>query len=353
MKNKKNKSVLILGGAGFIGYHIASYLAKKSGYALTIADDFSSGSEDEEFTALCRTYNIDIIKADFSRRESFDLIEKHFDYVYVLASVVGVNRCIEEPEEVIRINTGIIASTTEWLCSAKPERVLFASSSENYAATTDIFNYPVPKAEAVPLCIADTRHPRFTYAVTKILGEAAFFAYGQRLGIHATVIRYQNIYGPRMGFKHAIPHIIERFYHGENPVKIYGADQTRAFGFCADAAAGTVKALESENSDQQIYHIGNNDEISIETLTRKIGHIMGYTGSYENAPTYPGSVARRCPDISKAKNELGYAPEVSLEDGLEKTVAWYKAFFDSGSAISSGGFRPPESLNYPENKKAL
>jgi nucleoside-diphosphate-sugar epimerase len=199
------------------------------------------------------------------------------------------------------------------------------------------------------LCVADTRHPRFTYAVTKILGEAAFFAYGKKLGIHTTIVRYQNIYGPRMGFKHAIPHIIERIYKQENPVKIYGADQTRAFCFCDDGAEGTVRALESSNPDQQVYHIGNDNEITIEALTRTIGTIMDYTGGYENAPTYPGSVSRRCPDITKAKTELGYKPSVSLEDGLKKTVSWYQAFFDSGAAISAGGFKPPEALNYKQS----
>jgi nucleoside-diphosphate-sugar epimerase len=270
--------------------------------------------------------------------------------VYVLASVVGVNRCIEEPEEVIRINANIILNTTEWMRTAKPSRVLFASSSENYAATTDTFNYPVPTGESVPLCIADTRHPRFTYAVTKIFGEAAFFAYGQKLGIHTTIVRYQNIYGPRMGFKHAIPHIIERLYKQENPVKIYGADQTRAFCYCTDGAEGTVRALESEGSNQQVYHIGNDAEITIETLTRTIGTIMGYTGPYENAPTYPGSVSRRCPDITKAKNEFSYFPKISLEEGLRETVEWYTAFFDSGAAITSGGFKPPEALSYKSVK---
>jgi nucleoside-diphosphate-sugar epimerase len=353
MNNIKNTSVLIFGGAGFIGYYIALNLAKKSGYTLTIADDFSSGGEDGEFATFCRTHDVRVIKADFSRRESFDLIKEHYDHVYALASVVGVNRCIKEPEEVIRINTGIIANTTEWLREAKPERVLFASSSENYAATTDIFGYPVPTPEAVPLCIADTRHPRFTYAITKILGEAAFFAYGRRLGIHTTVVRYQNIYGPRMGFKHAIPHIIERIHKGENPVKIYGADQTRAFCFCSDAAEGTVKALESENSDQQVYHIGNNDEITIDTLTRNIGSIMGYKGDYENAPTYPGSVARRCPDITKAQNELEYNPKMPLDKGLEKAIVWYTGFFSKGADIISGGFRPPEDLNYSKIKKEV
>jgi nucleoside-diphosphate-sugar epimerase len=149
-----------------------------------------------------------------------------------------------------------------------------------------------------------------------------------------------------MGFKHAIPHIIERIYKGENPVKIYGADQTRAFCFCTDGAEGTVKALESGASDQQVYHIGNADEITIDRLTRAIGKIMGYNGEYENAPTYPGSVSRRCPDITKARNEFGYNPKISLEEGLKKTVDWYKDFFDSGETIKTGGFKAPEALHY-------
>jgi len=340
------KEVLILGGAGFIGYNIVRYLAENRNYELTIADDFSSGSKDDEIKSLCTQYNIRLITADFSKQESFKLLDTHYDDVYILAAVVGVNRCIEEPEEVIRINTAITLFTSEWLRTAKPSRVLFASSSENYAATTDTFNYPVPTAEHVPLCIADTRHPRFTYAVTKILGEAAFFAYGQKWGIHTTVVRYQNIYGPRMGFKHAIPHIIERIYKGENPVKIYGSDQTRAFCFCTDGAEGTVRALESDLSDQQVYHIGNNDEITIDTLTRTIGTIMGYTGKYENAPTYPGSVSRRCPDITKARQHFGYNPKISLEEGIRQTVAWYRSFFGTGSEIKTGGFKPPDELNY-------
>jgi nucleoside-diphosphate-sugar epimerase len=107
-----------------------------------------------------------------------------------------------------------------------------------------------------------------------------------------------------------------------------------------------VLAIESDKSDQQVYHMGNDDEITIETLTRAIGDIMGYKGVYVNAPTYPGSVSRRCPDITKARNELDYEPKVKLREGLEKTVAWYKKFFDSGNTIMLGGFKAPEDLNY-------
>jgi nucleoside-diphosphate-sugar epimerase len=344
------KTVLIMGGAGFIGYHIASFLVTHCDYEITLVDDFSSGADDEDLRALCERGNIRVIHGDLSQPEIYDTLNMHYEYVYVLAAVVGVNRCIEEPEKVIRINTAITYYACEWLKLAKPGRLVFASSSENYAATTDQFNYPVPTAEDVPLCIADTRHPRFTYAVTKILGEAAFFAYGKKLGIHTVVVRYQNIYGPRMGFKHAIPHIIERIYKGENPVKIYGGEQTRAFCYCTDGAEGTVLALERDNSDHQVYHIGNDAEITINTLTREIGDVMGYQGNYENAPTYPGSVSRRCPDITKARTDFAYEPKVKLREGLEKTAAWYKNFFDSGKKITAGGFKAPEDLNYNENK---
>jgi nucleoside-diphosphate-sugar epimerase len=340
------ESVLIMGGAGFIGLHIARYLAENRDYNITVVDDFSSGQRDEDFDALCNKYNVKVITTDLSKSESYALLNNHYDCVYILAAVVGVNRCIEHPEDVIRINTAITLYTCEWLKKARPGRILFASSSENYAGTTDKFNYPVPTSEAVPLCVADTRHPRWTYAVTKILGESAIFSYGKKLNIHTVVVRYQNSYGPRMGFKHAIPHIIERIYKGENPVKIYGGEQTRAFCYCTDGVEATVRAMESDKSDQQVYHIGYDDEITIETLTKTIGAIMGYKGGYESAPTYPDSVSRRCPDITKAKEELGYEPKVSLETGLENTVAWYKAFFDAGKQIKLGGFKPPEALKY-------
>ena len=171
------KKVLLLGGAGFIGYNIARYLAENRNHELTIADDFSRGENDSEIKSLCNKYGIRIIAGNFRRSETFKLLDSHYDDVYVLASVVGVNRCIEEPEEVIGINTAIICNTTEWLRTARPSRILFTSSSEVYVASNSIFNYPVPTDEKVPVCVEDTRHPRFTYAITKILGESAFFSY--------------------------------------------------------------------------------------------------------------------------------------------------------------------------------
>ncbi len=339
--------VLLLGGAGFIGFGIASFLAQQRDCDLTIADQFSPGQKDSEFTELVARHNITLIEGDFTDPALFDYLESEYDYVYMLAAVVGVNRCLEHPEEVIRINTALTVNTLAWLRRSRVRRVLFASSSECYAGTTTAFNYPVPTGEDVPLCVEDIRHPRYTYAVTKMLGESAFLNCAVPYGFEATVVRYQNVFGPRMGFKHVIPHLVERFLSAsENPFQIYGADQTRAFCYISDAVEGSVRAVESPRAAGKVYHIGATEEVSIETLVRAVGDIMGYRGGYARAPTYPGSVARRCPDISKARAELGYQPKVPWREGLERTVAWYCRFFESGARIPDGGFAAPEGLSY-------
>ena len=106
--------------------------------------------------------------------------------------------------------------------------------------------------------------------------------------------------------------------------------------------------MESEKSNQEIYHLGSPVEISIEKLVKAVGEMMNFKGEYLSAPTYPGSVSRRCPDISKSIDQLGYLPKVNWKDGLLKTVDWYKSFFNSGLKIHSGGFEPPEDLVFKE-----
>jgi nucleoside-diphosphate-sugar epimerase len=342
-----NKKVLLLGGAGFIGLGIARFLGENTDYDITIADIFSLGQKDDDFDKIVAKHSINIIEGDFAERKMYALLDNDYDYVYMLASVVGVNRCIEEPHEVIRINTALIQSTLNWIIESKIGKVLFASSSECYAATTDTFEYPVPTQEKVPLTISEIAHPRFTYAVTKMLGESSFLTYGKKYNFPVTVVRYQNIFGPRMGFKHVIPHLVERFHKGtENPFKIYGAEQTRAFCFITDASEGTALAMENEHSDQEIYHMGSPQEITISELVKAVGGLMGYNGDYINAPTYPGSVSRRCPDISKSREQLGYSPKVTWRQGLNETISWYKDFYESGKPVFSGGFKSPEELDY-------
>ena len=127
-----------------------------------------------------------------------------------------------------------------------------------------------------------------------------------------------------MGFKHVIPHLAERFLNGEEPFKVYGSNQTRAFCFISDAVNGTILAMENESSNGQIFHIGTMDEISIKDLVIESGKIFKYNGEYIDAKTFPGSTNRRCPDISKAAKELGYSPKVNWKKGLKITLKWYE-----------------------------
>ena len=319
--------VLLLGGAGFIGCSIAKHLAASGNYQVTIADNFyrQGGKPDEEVLGLQQQYGMTLVTGDFTDSSSFEQLNDRFDQVYMLASVVGVDYANSIPHEIIRINTMLILNTLEWLKRVGCGRLLYTSTSETYAGAVEGFGYKVPTPEDVPLTIQDISHPRFTYAVTKMLGESGVLNYSNKVGFEAVVVRYHNVYGPRMGFKHVIPHLAQRFAAAETPFKIYGHDQTRAFNYIEDAVEGTVLAMEN-GGNREIYHIGDTDEINIEQLVRYVGELFSYDGPYEMAPTYAGSVGRRCPDITKAVRDLGYSPNVQWRDGVRKTIEWYREY---------------------------
>ena len=205
------KKVLIIGGAGFIGINILSELLRIKKYEITIADNFFRGKMDMELKKLIKYPNVKVVSADLTDFLAFNQLEKDYDYVYMLASVVGVGYTQKMPNELIRINSLLILNTLEWLKTCNCKKVLFTSTSECYAGTIEAFNYQVPTAEEVPLCIYDIKHPRFTYALTKMLGEAGFLQYSKVYGFQCTIIRYHNVYGPRMGFMHVIPQVVQRF----------------------------------------------------------------------------------------------------------------------------------------------
>lgn len=329
----KNK-VLILGGAGFIGMNIIRLLGSQGDSEITIGDNFFRGKMDFDLSSLVEQYQIKIISDDFTRITAFDKLDKDYDQVYMLASVVGVEYTARIPNELIRINTQLIMNTLEWLKNASCGKVLFTSTSECYAGTIESFDYEVPTSESVPLCIQDITHPRFTYAVTKMLGESGFMNYARVFGFDCTIIRYHNVYGPRMGFKHVIPQVVKRFVDGENPFKIYGPNQTRAFNYIDDAVIGTVAAMDNKEANGEIFHIGDmGAEITIEELVLYIGQLLNFKGSYTLAGTHDGSVNRRCPDTTKAQKKLGYSPKTSWEVGVLKTVNWYKDYYLSGKLI--------------------
>ena len=338
------KKILILGGAGFVGSNLGKFLIKNREIELTLAD-YNFERDASEYYTEEEIQSINFVEDDFTSSAAFNSLDKDFDFVYMLASVVGVNNTLDNPDEVIRVNTSLIFNCLEWLKTTSVKRVLFTSTSETYSGTTEVLDYPIPTDELVPLCIQDISDPRFTYAITKILGESAFLNYAKKYDFEVTIVRYHNAFGPDMGFKHVIPHLVERFMNNESPFRMYGHDQTRAFSYIEDTVKGTVLAMESDEAAGEIFHIGSSQEISIEELIKAVGKMMNYAGEYVKAPTYPGSVSRRCPDISKAKRVLGYNPQVDWTIGLESTVKWYQAYFSNNKLARRDGFKEQEKFN--------
>ena len=327
----RKKNILVLGGAGFIGGNLVEEISKNSEARITVADSFLRGGNDPFFNELIKKENIDFIEEDFTKPESFDLLRNDYDQFYMLASLVGVKNSIENPHEILRINTSLIMNSLNWLANSKIKKVLFSSTSENYSGTVETFNYKVPTPEEVPLTISDISNPRSTYAVSKILGESGFLNFSNIFNFECTIVRYHNIFGPRMGFQHVIPNLVKRFLvDKERPFKIYGGNQTRSFCYISDAVDATLLAMNSNISNKQIYNIGNNEEITIDSLVKEIGTYFKYKDRYIDKKPFLGSVTRRCPDIAKVKKDLSFYPVVHWKDGLIETLKWYENFYKKG-----------------------
>ena len=313
---------LLLGGAGFIGLHLARRLLAE-GHRVTIVDDFSRGRDDADLAAVRAHPAVTIVSADLTAASTWDAIPPGWDQTYLLAAVVGVRNVEADPARVVRVNTTVALHLLDW---ARPgDRVFFASTSEVYAGGVDAGVVAVPTAEDVPVMVADVTAPRFAYAISKLLGEAAFVHIGQARDVHAVVGRFHNVYGPRMGADHVIPEMALRALRGEDPFRVPGADQHRAFCYVDDAVEAMVRLMDTPAATGQIVHIGDDSvETNITDLAKLVLRLSSAHAVLEPLPAPPGSVNRRCPDLTRLRDLTGYQPAVPLEDGVRRTIAWYR-----------------------------
>jgi UDP-glucose 4-epimerase/UDP-glucuronate decarboxylase len=319
--------ILVLGGAGFIGGHLAGRLAAE-GHALTLVDDLSRGRRDETMMALTARPNVRLVEADLTRAGALDALPREWEQVYMLAAVVGVRNVETDPARVIRVNTLALLHLLDWM-PGRGETLFFASTSETYASGVAAGHLPVPTPETVPLGVPDVAAPRFAYAASKILGEAAVIHTARARGLRAVIGRFHNVYGPRMGADHVIPELSLRALRGENPFRVFGAEQRRAFCHVADAVEAITRLMATEAAWGQVVNIGNDtEETLIEDLVALILRTARVRPVVERRPAPPGSVARRCPDIGRLRALTGFAPKVSLESGVAETFAWYRQWWE-------------------------
>lgn len=323
------KKILITGGTGFIGYHLAKQLSKKDN-KIVLVDNFFRSEKDEDLMELLKKPNIRLIEADLTMPESWDKIGSGYDYVYHLVGINGTKLFYEIPHEVLRIGVTTTLNVLDWFRTRnnKPEaKILYTSSNEAYAGALEAFGkLPIPTPENVPLVIADPYNPRWSYAGQKLIGELLFIHYSKAYNFRMSIVRPHNFYGPREGYLHVIPEIIERINKKVDPFPIFGADDTRSFCYIDDAITAIQKVMESDKTDGGTYHIGTHEETVIKDLIEMMFLIMKWYPiklDIKNSPE--GSVKRRLADVSKIKKEIGWEAKIPLKKGLEKIIKWYLA----------------------------
>lgn len=329
-------NILITGGAGFIGHAITRALSEHPTNTITLVDNFARGRVDADLQEILDRPNVQFIQGDVTDAAFFATLPKNFEYIYHLAAVIGVRNVMEKPDKVLYVNA---ISTLYLFEYAKQlpnlKRILFSSTSEIYAGTLKHFGITVPTPETEHLTLDDITSPRTTYMLSKMYGESICFNYGRLYNIPFTVVRYHNVYGPRMGYLHVLPEMFlkirDKSAESENAIiDVASPSHTRAFCYIDDAVKSTILVTEHTATQGEIINIGNSEqEISIRDLVKTVASVMGKTITLNELPDTPGSPARRSPDTSKIKALTGFVPSIGLEEGITRMYAWYKDKLDS------------------------
>ncbi len=328
MARNVTKRNLITGGAGFVGHHLGKRLADQKGYRITIADNFFRGKYDDDFKALIARPNVTFIKADLTDPRVWKKLGGGYDCVYHLVGINGTRLFYEIPHEVLRIGVSTTMNALDWFRNEnkkKDAKILYTSSNEAYGSALEAFGkLPLPTPENVPLVIADTYNPRWSYGGQKLIGELFFIHYAKAYNFRMSIVRPHNFYGPRAGYEHVIPEIIGRASAHIEPFTIFGADDTRSFCYIDDAVEAIQKVMESEKTDGGTYHIGTKEETVIADVVGHIFDIIGWHPKKTVTKKSPaGSVKRRLADVSKIKKDTGWTAKTPLKRGLKKTIDWY------------------------------
>lgn len=315
---------LVTGGAGFLGSALVRRLVA-DGHQVRVLDDLSRGSA-ARLAGLAG--DIDLVSGDVRDPEAVDRACARMDAVLHLASVNGTEFFYTKPELVLDVGVRGMLNVLEAMRRHEVGELFLASSSEVYQSPPTI-----PTPEDAPLSVPDPLNPRYSYAGAKIASELLALNWGlHRIG-RVVVFRPHNVYGPDMGWEHVIPQLtvrlIRRSRGTRGPVRlpIQGTGQvTRAFCFIEDLVQGVVLLL-ARGEHRTVYHVGTEEEVSIERLAIEIGGVLGQTVVVEPGAPMAGGPRRRCPDISRMR-ALGYEPHVSLQAGLGIVVRWYDANVD-------------------------
>lgn len=308
---------LVTGAAGLIGHELTRQLLADGDEVVAVDIGLKGGMDDLRALAGRHPKTLSILSCDLARdpRALADA-RGRFDGIFHLAAIVGVRYVSENPYETLEVNLRSTFAVLDHAIAVGCRAVVFGSSSENYACGADAGTVPIPTPEDVPLSIGDITLPRWSYAASKIAGESAVFGAARKGGFAPAVVRFHNVYGPRMGPTHVIPEFLQRCRERVDPFPVYGEEQTRSFLYVDDAAeALRIVFADAARNVGGITHIGSGEETCIGDLARLVFEVTGHHPRIDRRPAPPGSVARRVPDVRKIA-KLGFRPRIGLEAGL-------------------------------------
>ncbi len=317
--------VLITGGAGFIGGHLAEALLS-GGHRVLVLDDLSTGSIENIIHLKGHPgfeYTIDTVFNDAVVAELVD----RADVIFHLAAAVGVKLIVQDP--VHTIETNVHGTEVILRHAAKKQKLVFiASTSEVYGKSTD-----VPFREDADLVMGATSRHRWAYACSKALDEFLALAYWKQKRLPVIIVRFFNTVGPRQTSRYGmvLPTFVRQALAGE-PVTVYGdGTQSRSFTYVGDVIGALLKLMDEPRAVGQVLNVGNSQEVTIRDLAERIKRATSSSSPIVMVPydqAYdPGfeDMPRRVPDLSKIRGLIGYEPRVELDEIIERVIASTRA----------------------------
>jgi len=309
------KTFLVTGGFGFIGSAIVNKLVSQKNYKIIVFDNLSRKSRNFK-----KVKNVKYIFGDIRKIDNLKKCFKNkIDGVIHLAYINGTSSFYKIPCDILEVGTKGIINLLDLCINSKVKEFYLASSSEVYHLPKKI-----PTDEEESIKIPDIHNPRYSYSGGKIISELFCIHYGKKYFNKMVIFRPHNVYGPNMGNEHVVPQLIEKIKNmgKKNILKIKGSGkETRAFMFIEDFA-DAFDLLLRKGKHLNIYNLGNSEQISINSLTKKILKILKLKAKIIKTKIAEGGTSKRCPDIKKIL-KIGYKKKYDLDLGLKKTIGWY------------------------------
>ena len=302
------KKVVVTGGAGFIGSHLAEEMVQRD-YHVVIIDNLSTGKV-ANIDSILKSGKAELLQSSITDLPLLRSVFRGAEYVFHQAAIPSVLRSVEHPLDSHEAN---VTGTLNVLLAARDagvKKVVCASSSAVYGDAPGL-----PKTEDMTPC------PQSPYAVTKLAGEYYCKVFSEGYGMPTACLRYFNVYGPRQDpnsqYAAVIPKFMSQISEGKPPVIFGDGEQSRDFVFVGDVVAANILAAESEAVGS--FNIGSGERITINKLVSLLIKILGQDIEPAYRPPRPGDIKHSVADISKSKS-FGYLPHHSLEEGLRQTV---------------------------------